>query len=49
MKGLVLYGSIMTGSVADDSPKTTSSDDDELARFFLEKKAEAAADPIEPE
>lgn len=40
MKGLVMFGSIMTGGITDESPKQVSGDEDELKRFFPEKKIE---------
>lgn len=47
LKGLVMFGSIMTGGVNDESPKKTSSNENELKRFFPEQKT--AVDAVTPE
>ena len=50
MKGLMVFGSIMTGGITDESPKTTSGDESDFERFFPEKKsaaeAKAVAEPV---
>jgi hypothetical protein len=48
LKGLVMFGSIMTGGISDELPKKTSSNEKELTRFFPEKKSTPDAVPTEP-
>lgn len=48
LKGLVLYGSVMTGRMNEENPKKKSSVDTDLPRFFPEKTVKAEAEVPSP-
>jgi hypothetical protein len=50
LKGLVMFGSVMTGSPQEKEPKKTSADEKELIRFFPEPTppASTGADAVKP-
>lgn len=45
LKGLVMFGSVMTGKLTDAKPQTISANEKELARFFPEPPAASTATP----
>lgn len=47
LKGMVLFGSVMTGTVADESPQKTSKSEGDIEKFLSVEKPETPSNPLE--